>query len=79
MGITPDTLDDFALILTELETLTYQHDIIIHGDPVERAELVRDLAGLRLFSRRLLFRRDFDFAAWLRSTRMPNETGSNPN
>jgi transcriptional regulator with XRE-family HTH domain len=62
--ITPETLEHFALILTELETLEYQHSILIHGDPAERAELVRELAGLRLLPRRLLFRRGFDFKGW---------------
>jgi hypothetical protein len=81
--ITPDTLDSYALILTELETLKYQHDIMINGDPATRAELVRELAGLRLFSRRtLLFRRDFDCAEWARSlyrNQEPrNEPGSKP-
>jgi len=69
--IKPDTLNEFALILTELETLNYQHDILIHGDPADRAELVRDLAGLRLFKRTLLFKKNFDFRAWLRRVNKP--------
>jgi len=68
--ITPDTLDEHALILTELETLNYQHDIMIHGDKADRAELVRELAGLRLFKRTLLFKKNFDFRAWLRRVNM---------
>ena len=56
-----------ALILTELETLQYQHDILIYGCPADRTELVRELAGLRLFDRELLFCRNFDFAGWIRS------------
>jgi hypothetical protein len=81
--ITPDTLDDFALILTELPTIAYQHDLLIHGDKTERAKLVQDLGPLCRFNRRtLLFRRDFDFAAWVRNLSRyqepRNETGTKP-
>jgi hypothetical protein len=62
---------DMTLILTELETIQFQHDILIHGDPAARAELVRELAGLRLFKRTLLFRKNFDFRAWLRAVNKP--------
>ena len=66
--ISPENLDDHALILTEIQTLTFQHDLLIYGDKADREELVRELAGLSLFNRRaLLFRRDFDCAAWARS------------
>ena len=71
VGITPDNLDEHALILTELETLEYQHDIMIHGDQADRAELVRDLAGLRLFKRTLLFKKNFDLRAWVRRVNKP--------
>jgi hypothetical protein len=65
--ITPENFESFALILDQLPILTYQHNTLIHGNPEDRAALVRELAGLQLFPRRLLFRRDFDFSAWLRS------------
>jgi DNA primase len=66
--IAPENFDDHALILTELETLNYQHDILIYGDQAERASLVRELAWLRPFKRTLLFRRNFDYLALLRAT-----------
>jgi hypothetical protein len=69
--ITPNNLDEHALILTESETLNYQHDIMINGDPAARAELVRELVGLRLFKRTLLFKKNFDFRGWLRSVNKP--------
>jgi hypothetical protein len=65
--ISPGNIDDHALILRELETLNYQHDLLIYGDKTVRAELVRELADFSRYSRRgLLFREDFDFAAWAR-------------
>lgn len=75
--ISPENLDEHAIILQELSILEYQHDLLIYGDPIARAELVSELAELRLLPRRTLFRRDFDFAAWLRGTRMPYGAGSN--
>lgn len=70
----PDNFDSplMSVILQELSTLKYQWAILIHGEPEHRAELVRSLSGLRLFHRRTLFRSDFDFAAWMRTTGMPN-------
>ena len=64
--ITPETLDQYDLIIYQLPILEHQHDILIHGDPEDRTALVRELAGLRLLPRRLMFRRDFDFSAWVR-------------
>jgi DNA primase len=55
--ITPETIDHFALILDQLTILHYQHNVLIYGDQADRAELVRDLTGLRLFSRTLLFKK----------------------
>jgi hypothetical protein len=64
--ITPDTLDSYALILTYLPQLEYEHDIMIHGNPSARTEVVRAYSKILLFPRGLLWRRDFDYRAWLR-------------
>ena len=68
--ITPGNLTDHknSLVLSNLPTLEYQHDLLIHGDPEDRAAVVAEYDGVRLFARRLLFRKDFDFAAWHRTT-----------
>jgi DNA primase len=70
LGITPEsfTSPEFELLLSELSIVEYQHKILIEGDQEERAAVVRDLAGLRLFKRTLLFKKNFDFRAWLRAT-----------
>jgi hypothetical protein len=71
--ITPETLDDHALILQELSTLQYQHDTMIYGDQAARAAVVQDYSSFQLIHRGLLWKRDFDYRAWLRgvNTGMP--------
>jgi len=64
--ITLETLDDHALILQHLETLKYQHSIFIEGDEADRAALVDDLKNMEPFPRRLLFKKNFDYASWQR-------------
>lgn len=62
--ITPDTLDRFAPILQELPTIENQHQILIDGNAEDKSAVMADWAGIRLFSRGLLFNRNFDFARW---------------
>jgi hypothetical protein len=69
--ITPDTLDNFASMLTELETLTYQHDLLINGSKEDKAALVADLKDFPLLQRGRLFREDFNFRAWLSEINRP--------
>jgi hypothetical protein len=66
--ITPENLDDHALILQALPALEYQHQILIEGTLEDKAAVVTEWQGIRLFKRTLLFRRNFDFRAWLRAT-----------
>jgi hypothetical protein len=56
-----------SLLLTFLPTIEYQHQILIDGDADDRATVVADWGGVRLFERRLLFNRNFDFAGWCQS------------
>lgn len=77
---TPDTLDDLALVLQELPALEYHHRLLIDGSPEDKAAVVAEWNGVRLFKRELLFRRDFNYAAWLsginRERRCQNQQGA---
>jgi hypothetical protein len=82
--VTPAALDDFALLLQWLSTLEHQHDILVNGDAADRAAVVAEFNGIKLFPRAPLFRRDFDYRAWLRGVNMelsndrrPEGTASN--
>jgi hypothetical protein len=68
-AITPDnfTSPKFSLLLSELSTLEYQHDLLVNGDASTKAALLVNLRGLRLLPRRLMFHRGFEFEAWMRS------------
>lgn len=70
-NITPNTLDGFALVLTELETLTYQHDLLINGSKDDKAALVADLKDFPVIQRGRLFREDFNYRAWLSKISRP--------
>ena len=66
--ITPETLDDYAPMLAELSHLEYQHDLMIHGTPEDKAAVVAEWHGIKLFERTLLFKKNFDYRKWLRAT-----------
>lgn len=69
--ITPDTLDDHTLILQSLPVIEYQHQTLIDGTPADKAAVVAEWRGVRLFTRTLLFRKNFDFRAWVRRVNEP--------
>jgi hypothetical protein len=76
--ITPDTIDAFALILTELETLTYQHDLLINGSKDDKAALMADLKDFPVIKRGRLFREDFNYKAWLSIINRPEGKPAEP-
>jgi hypothetical protein len=76
--ITPDSLDAFALILTELEKLTYQHDLLINGSKEDKDAMVADLKDFPIIQRRRLFREDFNFKAWLSEINRPEGKPAEP-
>jgi hypothetical protein len=69
--ITPDTIDQFALILDQLPILQYHHQILIDGSPADKSAVMAEWQGVRLFKRTLLFKKNFDFLGWLRSVYKP--------
>jgi hypothetical protein len=69
--ISPETLDDHAIVLQQLPTLEYQHQILVEGSSADKAAVMADWQGVRLFQRTLLFKKGFDFRAWLSSVNKP--------
>jgi hypothetical protein len=71
--ITPESFTSqfYSLLLSELSILEHQHDVLISGDAEDRAAVVADWQGVRLFERQLLFRKDFDYRGWCRSIMEP--------
>jgi hypothetical protein len=67
-SVTPENFDSpkYSLLLSELAIFEFQHQILIDGDPGDKAALLAELRGLPLLPRRLMFRRDFNFDAWKR-------------
>ena len=55
--ITLETLDDHALVLQQLSILEHHHQILIDGSSADKAAVMAEWQGVRLFKRTLLFKK----------------------
>jgi len=69
--ITLGNLDGHALIIQQLSILESHHQILIDGSSGDKAAVMAEWQGVRLFKRTLLFKKSFNYCAWLRSVYKP--------
>lgn len=66
--LTPENIEERAIILQELSHIEHQHSTLMYGTPEDKAAVVAEWQGIKLFKRNLLFNKNFDYRAWLGAT-----------
>jgi hypothetical protein len=67
-ALTPENFEAYGEVVGGLADWERWHDILISGSREEKAGLMKDLKYFQIFERGRLWREDFDYRAWLKST-----------
>jgi hypothetical protein len=66
-ALSPDNLNEFGGIYSNLSWYEWGHDKLIHGNPKDKAYVLWSFKGFPAIERGKLFIKGFDFGRWLRS------------
>jgi len=65
--LTSDNLSEYGDILQPLSWWEFCHDVLIHGDSQEKAQVIAAFKNKPVIKRNTLFKSEFDFIKWLRN------------